>query len=754
MWQFLFKYPADMFARGEITLSASGWLYVALALAAAVAIPTLLRYRRTTRGLHRVDGAVLALTRTAVVALLLLALFQPVLTVTNVVSERNVVAVLLDDSVSMRVADHEDAPRAQFVRTAFHPRTGVITEALSRRFEPRFFRFSDDVTALDGDDDMSFAGPRSDLGGALDGLQKIVDLRSLAALVVVTDGAVTRATALDEKLSAYRAADVPITTVGVGRPRFARDIELGAVSLPRRTLQGSSIVADVDIRQRGFDAETIKLIVEDDGEPVAVEEVTFGPAQAVRTVRTRFTVKEPGARRLRFYVVPSADEVLAQNNSREALLEVDGKRQRILYFEGEPRFEVKFVRRAVAKDDNLRVVSMVRTAENKYYRLGIDDAQELAEGFPKTAEELFAYGGLVLGSVEAGYFSASQLQLIADFVSRRGGGLLVLGGRRALSRGGYGNTPVGDLLPVVLDDAGNEAMRTEVSVQPTPAGYGHPLGGIARAEDGTPSWDGLPPLTVLHPLYRTKPGAATLLEGAAANLPRPLTVLAEQRFGRGQALVLNVQNAWNWQMHQDVPAGDQTHETLWRQLLRWLVRAVPENITVRTSSEHPSPGETVEVTAEVLDPAFHPRNDASVALVVNTPIGDRLTLPMAWDASRDGIYRVQLSPEHAGLYEMSVEARAGDALTSTTAHLPVGLVVPDHYGAEMRETFLERIAAKTGGRFFAAERAGSLAGEIPLSTSGASLEERLALWDMPVLFLLLMTLIGFEWLYRRWRGLV
>lgn len=754
MWEFLFKYPADMFARGEVTLAGSGLIYLALMLAVAVAIPTLLYYRRATRVLNAFDRSVLALTRTVAIAILVLALFQPVLTVTNVVSERNVVAILLDDSISMRIADHDGAPRAQFLRTAFHPTSGEITKALSLTHETRFFRFAGGVAALDADETMSFAGPRTDLGEALDGLRSEVDPESLAALLVVSDGAVTRATSLDEKLSAYRAADVPITTVGVGEPTFARDIEVSNVSMPRQTLQGSSIVADVAVTQRGFGGETIKLLIEDDGEPVGIETVTFAADQPVRTVRTRFTAREPGARRLRFSIAGGEGEVLAENNARETILEVDGDRRRILYFEGEPRFELKFVRRAVAKDENLRIVSMVRTAENKYYRLGIDDPEELAEGFPKSAEELFAYRGLILGSVEAGYFSPSQLQLIADFVSRRGGGLLMLGGRRGLSRGGYASTPVGDLLPVVLDAGRDDALRESVSVQPTAAGYGHPIGGIARAEDGTPSWDGLPPLTVLHPLYRTKPGAATLLEGVTPNLPRPLTVLAEQRFGRGQALVLNVQNAWTWQMHQDVPLDDQTHETLWRQLLRWLVRAVPDAVTIRASHEHPSPGESVEVTAEVVDPAFRANNDARVVLVVNTPIGDRLTLPMSWDAARDGVYRVQLAPEHAGLYEMTVEATTGETTTSARAHLPVGMLIPDHYGAEMRQAFLERIAAETGGRFFRADDAASLAEEIPLSKSGASVQERLPLWDMPVVFLLIIALLGFEWLYRRWRGLV
>jgi uncharacterized membrane protein len=396
----------------------------------------------------------------------------------------------------------------------------------------------------------------------------------------------------------------------------------------------------------------------------------------------------------------------------------------------------------------------VRTAESKYYRLGIDNPEELAEGFPNSADELFAFKGLILGSVESSYFSPAQLKLIADFVSRRGGGLLVLGGRRALTQGGYGNTPVAELLPVVLDARRVEPIFTQVSVQPTAEGYSHPIGQLAVDDAGAPAWEKLPPLTVLHPLFQAKPGASTLLEGLSADLAEPVTVLAEQRFGRGRALVLNVQNAWTWQMHQAIPLQDQTHETLWRQLLRWLVRSVPDAVSIHTSSEHPSANEPVEIRAEVLDEAFYPRNDAVVQLIVHTPIGDRLELPMAWDARRDGEYRLQLTPEHAGVYEMTVEARSGETLASAKMHLPVGLVTPDHYRGEMREEILERIAGETGGRFFRANDVDALADEIPLSKSGASIQERLALWDMPIVFLLLIMLLAFEWLYRRWRGLV
>ena len=87
-------------------------------------------------------------------------------------------------------------------------------------------------------------------------------------------------------------------------------------------------------------------------------------------------------------------------------------------------------------------------------------------------------------------------------------------------------------------------------------------------------------------------------------------------------------------------------------------------------------------------------------------------------------------------------------------HLPVGILTPDHYRAEMREGVLRRIAGETGGRFYRAAEVGALADEIPLSQSGVSVQERLPLWDMPVIFLLLIALLGIEWMYRRWRGLV
>ena len=110
-------------------------------------------------------------------------------------------------------------------------------------------------------------------------------------------------------------------------------------------------------------------------------------------------------------------------------MNVDSTKRRILYVEGEPRWEYKFIRRAEEDDRIVSIASMLRTTENKIYRQGIDDPKELADGFPSTAEDLFNYQGLIIGSVEANYFTPAQQELIQQFVDRRGGGLLLLGGR-------------------------------------------------------------------------------------------------------------------------------------------------------------------------------------------------------------------------------------------------------------------------------------------------------------------------------------
>ena len=657
----------------------------------------------------------------------------------------------------MRIADRDERPRSDFVHQMFGPEGSELLSALADRFKLRFFRFSDRAERLGDVTELGFTGTRTDLGRALDEVRRELAAVPLAGLVVVSDGADNVETSLTESLLQLQAGAIPVHTVGLGREQFTKDIELSRVEAPRTVLAGSSVAVDLSIASSGFGGETVQLTVEDAGRILRTQDVRLPDQGEVTTVRVHFKAAEPGPRLFRFRIAPEPGEMVRENNVLEVLIIVDDARRRILYFEGEPRFEVKFIRRAVADDENLRVITLQRTAENKFYRIG-GDSSDLEGGFPKTRAELFQYHGLILGSIEASFFTHDQLRMIAEFVDQRGGGLLTLGGRHSFAEGGYAETPVADVLPVVLpsgapSDSGS--FFAEVKVALTPFGRAHPVTQIAAdAESSEARWRELPELSTLNPLEEVKPGASTLLTGRAADLAHQLVVLAYQRYGRGKAIAFPVQDSWLWQMHADIPLDDMTHETFWRQLARWLVSGVASHVSVTTSADRAAPNAPVTFTAVVSDSGYIQLNGAEVIATITAPDGEERTVPMEWTVARDGEYRASFVPEQDGLYEIRVQAQqAGVSLGSGVSYVQVGDLETEYFDAEMRASLLERIADETGGRFYTPENVNSLAEDVSFTESGATIHEERDLWDMPVLFFLLVGLVAAEWGYRRQRGL-
>ena len=229
--------------------------------------------------------------------------------------------------------------------------------------------------------------------------------------------------------------------------------------------------ARVSFHQRGYAGRKATLTVRDGDKVLASREITFG-ADGNDPDRNAAVQRGRRGRQVAAVLDRSAARRgrIAPTTPSRAWSTSNPDKRRILYVEGEPRWEYKFIRRAEDDDRIVQVASMLRTTENKIYRQGIDDPKELADGFPTSAEDLFAYQGLIIGSVEASYFTPAQQDLIRQFVDRRGGGLLLLGGRFALADGGWAGSNLADLLPVVLPNGKNTFHRDPATVELTPAG--------------------------------------------------------------------------------------------------------------------------------------------------------------------------------------------------------------------------------------------------------------------------------------------
>jgi uncharacterized membrane protein len=762
IFEFLFKYRSLVWEQGDFVFGAPAstrlWLGVAGLLAAsAVATYTIARGKSTVA-----DRGIMAGLRVALLGLIVFCLMQPTLVLSTVVPQQNFVGVLIDDSRSMGLENADGSLRTDFVAEAFGPESDLLAE-LSERFVLRFFRFSDVATRIDALDELTFDGTRTDLATALDGAREELAGVPLSGLVVVSDGADNEDRPLTEALVPLQAAGVPVFSVGLGDESIEPDIELGRVELPRAVLEGSTLMVDIVVTQSGYGQRTVPIIVEDDTRILAEETVELGRDGEPVVARIGFQLDGSGSRRIEFRVPAQEGERVERNNRRTAWVDVEGDREKILYFEGEPRFEVKFMRRAVEDDDNLQLVVLQRTAESKFLRLSVSDSTELQFGFPATREELYRYRALILGSVEASFFTFDQLQMIADFVSERGGGLLFLGGRDAFAEGGWQGTPVEEVMPVILGDplGGDSGYFQEVKATPTPAGLAHPTVQLdAEPVAVSARWDSLPPLTVVNPVFDTRPGATTLLSGRAVaggqNVGGPDQVLlAFQRYGRGTSIALTAQDTWLWQMHADVALEDQSHESFWQQMLRWLVDGVPTAISVSTDQERVEPGESVRLVATVSDSTFIDVNDASVTARVTSPSGAVDELTVEWTVETDGEYSVEFRPSELGDYEIELIAeREGAELGTDRAYLHAAPSDDEYFDAARHTSLLQRVAEETDGQFYTPETVGTLPEDITISGAGVTLIEEHDLWDMPVIFLLLLLLMGAEWGFRRVRGLV
>ena len=769
LFAFLFKYRPAVFQQADLAFGAPAPLLVLLLIGLALGVPAVLSYARVRGKSSLRDRVVLGALRATALILLLFCLSHPRLLLSSAVPHRNYVGVLIDDSRSMRIGDRAGRERADFIRDSVIAPNSRLLASLRERFQVRLFRFGATVQRLGDSATLGFNDLETRLGDALEGARRELETLPVSGLVVLTDGGDNARAPIADELLTLRARSVPVFTVGIGAEHFDKDIELRRVESAHTVLKGSTLMADLLVRQTGYAGLSVPLLIEDGGRVVASTQIQLPSDGDLAPVRVQVKMSEAGARTLTFRVPRQPGEQVVQNNAQQTVVRVRDAREKILYVEGEPRYEMRFIRAAVDADSNLQLVALQRTAEGKFLRLGVDGPDELLGGFPSTRAELYKYRAIVLGSIEASFFTHDQLVMLADFVSVRGGGLLMLGGRRAFAEGGYAGTPVAEVSPVVLEGGAVPDSLTffaDLGVTLSPAGANHAVAQVAadpqKVED---RWKSLPWVTSVNRIRRVKPGAVTLVVGrkpalGRAGLPGETLsayeqpVLVYQRYGRGIAIALPIQDSWTWKMDATMAVEDQTFSTFWKQLLRWLASDVPARVNVSVTPDQVNPRSPVEVRAEVSDSAFLRLNDAEVIAHIESPSHVSRDIPLEWAVDRDGEYRATFTPEEPGVHLVRVQVKAKNgALTSDSTVVRVADLNSEFVDAEMRASLLKRVADETGGRFYTPATVGTLAADIAMSKRGVTVVNEMDLWDMPVNFLALVALLSAEWGYRKLRGL-
>jgi uncharacterized membrane protein len=775
MFEFLFKYPRSVYARGQFAFLGAWpkWVLVLAILAAAAALAWLIRSHLSQAApvMRSWRAWVIWSLQTLLAALLLVLLWQPAITVAELKPQQNIIAVLVDDSRSMAISEDGVTRQAQAVKAL---QNGVL-ESLNRGFQTRLYRVDDVPARIDSLKDLKPNAPSTRIGDSLKQLSEETSDLPIGAVVLLSDGDDNTGGIGADAINALRARHIPVHTVGFGRERAGHDVELDDVVVAPRALADSRLAAKITLHQRGYAGAKINLAVRDistgqassnQSKILAARTVTLGPDGNLQTETLMFDIGGAGAKTLQIAaaLIPGqavAGEENTANNTLTRVVNVGSAARRILYIEGEPRWEFKFIRQAEEDDRMVQIASMVRTSENKIYRQGISDPKELASGFPSRAEDLFAYQGLIIGSVEAGYFTPAQQELIREFVDRRGGGLLLLGGQFSLADGGWNATKLTDLFPTTLPtqpgtfhrEADPRNGTTHTTSELAPAGVDSI---ITRLVDdpaaNAAKWKQLPYLMDYEDPGTPKPGAAVL-----ANMITPegrkLPLLITENFGRGRTAIMATGGSWRWQMSS--PLGDTAHDLFWQQLLRWLVSDTPGHVTASVPAQMLLDNGAVTLTADVRDREYNPAPDAKVeahilgpsgvsALVEMTPVPDSPgQFQAAWSAPKTGAYLTEVTAQRNGT-ELGRDVLTFQRMDG----------IAENFHTEQNRELLEHLATQTGGQYWKPADLGKLAGAIPFSEAGVTMRETKDLWDLPLVFLVLLMLRFSEWWLRRKWGIV
>jgi uncharacterized membrane protein len=753
----------------------------------------------------------LTVLRTLAVLILLFLLMNPTLVGQRMEQGDQTVVLLFDDSKSMKTVSENGQTRGQNLIDSYTRAAPEFEERLSRKYSFFKYRFGEGTERLSSLSSLKFDQAQTDLFGTLHSIVQEWQEDEIAAAVIFSDG-IQQPAEPAHAMDFLRNLSFPVYTVGVDSESRWRDLAIENVSVRHTHFDESPLVLTLNLKASGLRGETAIVDVLENGSIVKTEEVTFNQDEQVYPLQMEWKPLEQDwlvyqvRAHLEDQEIP-ADETQQQeseqskgklhtrdrvreNNSKRFVVDNTKKQYRILYISAHPNWEHKFLRAALQEDEQLRFTSLIciSAGEQKFeyrgartsmtnplfegfeqdmsrygrydqpifLRLGAAE-HELTDGFPTSAEELFEYQLLILGDINQKLFTSHQFELIREFVAKRGGSLLVLGGTENFSERGIQNTPIESMLPVILPSRDDGSYISQTPIQVLPTYEGEWMGALsldAQPSQSLEQWKQMPPIFGLNIFSLTRAGATTwaeTLHNSQDLQDQPLLTI--QRYGLGRCAVLATGETWYW--HMNTTEEPSPHARLWRQMLRILVNEVPDPIELRSVQDTYPSGNPVPLDLLVRNREFHPEEGMNLQILLQKPSGDEMALPADESLLESGVYTSEFTPEETGEYLLKVttEARGDEKPQSFEHALLVEADQREFLKPQLNAALLQEIASRTGGVYSTLDNFSQIARTIPWEPKEESQYVKVQLWYNPFFFLLIPLLLGVEWYLRRKRGM-
>ncbi len=717
-------------------------LLVAFAAALLFALWT---YRRARRVIRPMWYHTLIALRCLAVLVLFLCILKPVLVRPDEVPRRGRVAIFLDNTSSMeRTKDSLGGARLEAAKE-FLFGSGEVLDGVRRRFHVNLYAFGETVKPLKSAKELGKSEDVTNLGDVLDTIERLAAAGGLDGAVIVSDGANT---AGEENALLARSLSVPTHCVGIGEKGpaagAAPDVAIADIMAKRMMFARTRSTISFTIAKWNVPRGEVRIVATDGTTVIGEKTVELSGAGGIERFLMEVAPHETGPRRFTLNAIKLPDEKIIINNTRHFSAAVKDPDLKVLYFEGRPRWEFKYLHRTLEETPDLRLVSVVRTAIESFYVQGGGSELDFSKGLPKELETLNDFNVIVLGSGGTEVLSTTDVANLAVYVEG-GKGLIVLGTEDLAS---FAGTPLEKVLPLHLEK-GRNPERFELTI--TPEGARHPvLAGVAETlrEDIA--------LRMLQGRILTgrQRGGATVLATDGAE-----PVLAVHNYGKGRCLLITADNTWRWYLHLQQRGYESLYATFWLQAVRWAAEIEPGEkakefpIAVWTDNDYYDPGDEVEVTLET--------EEALDKITAVLKRGDDEIGPIQWSAREDtpNTYSATLQPADVDEYEIAIGygstvSSPSNGAETRSLHFAVGDPLAELTDTSLNENLLKQIALRSGGRYFDLTQGSDLIEALKRPTrQPLAARAEIGIWDTPWPFLIFMLLCSAEWFIRRWKQL-
>ena len=756
---------------------------VLLPLAGLVAWAAYAREDLSTRA-----RVVLGSLRLAALLALLIVIFRPVLVQRSEEVRPAEVLLLLDDSASMRRQDAylgdeaarqalaeyspgalEEASRSELAVAALEAE--LLPELEERGYQARPYRFAESTAPLADLAGLGASGRGTHLGDALRQSLALSRGRHLTDVVIVSDGRSNGGTSPLDAARAAGAAGVPVHTIVVGDTRRERNVFVELAEVPTDVLEGDELAVSVRVAGRGTTGEQATSVVLEElsgpgREPRLIGEERVSPSTSGE--RVGFLAPAEAARsgqrvrRFRVSVAPIPEETLLDDNSIEFSVRVMPEAIRVLYVDGYPRWEYRFLKELLKRaDQNISLQVYLMSATPDFLQEHSPGLRPLTEVPTDRRELLENYDVVILGDVNPDAISPDPARCeefqesLLEFV-QRGGGVLFIAGEYENPRS-YLDTKLEELMPIVLDSTSGLPYQgdTTIEFRPTLENPSQPHQVVRLApdlEENRVLWEeagGLRGHYWYSVVQRAKPGSQVLLRHPTESGPygrHPLLVVGH--YPAGRTLFLGIDSTWAWRYR----FGNRYHGRFWRNAIRWLalgrLKSGDRRFHLDSLRSSYSLDERVVLEARVLDEDFRPSTSPTQELRLSDPDGDVRELKAPLVHGREGIYRSSLELGRPGLWRAWIEV-GGEAIAS--ADFEVLLPSRENADPSPDPEGLAALSSITGGRSVALARAGELLAEFP---GGEERREPISsrledAWDHWGTLLAVLGLLTAEWILRK-----